>query len=168
MKIPCRRNNPLQYSCLENSVDRGDWCTTVHGVAKSWTWLSNWADHKNTMVTSVTRERCVVLWAPMMWWHNVVEEIKEDCPEVRTLELKSEGRSDGTACAKALWWEYTGQHKALDWRPLWLLSQKVVSEWSEMRPEGRQEPNSTQIVRPWKKFFFILRTVEAMEGFWWG
>ena len=25
--------NPLQYSCLENSVDRGDWRATVHGVA---------------------------------------------------------------------------------------------------------------------------------------
>ena len=28
--------NPLQYSCLENSMDRGAWRTTVHGVAKSW------------------------------------------------------------------------------------------------------------------------------------
>ena len=27
--------NPLQYSCLENSTDRGAWQTTVHGVAKS-------------------------------------------------------------------------------------------------------------------------------------
>ena len=27
--------NPLQYSCLENSVDRGDWQATVHSVAKS-------------------------------------------------------------------------------------------------------------------------------------
>ena len=26
---------PLQYSCLENSMDRGAWWTTVHGVAKS-------------------------------------------------------------------------------------------------------------------------------------
>ena len=26
---------PLQYSCLENSVDRGAWRATVHGVAKS-------------------------------------------------------------------------------------------------------------------------------------
>ena len=25
---------PLQGSCLENSVDRGDWWATVHGVAK--------------------------------------------------------------------------------------------------------------------------------------
>ena len=29
--------NPLQYSCLENSMDRGSWQATVHGVAKSQT-----------------------------------------------------------------------------------------------------------------------------------
>ena len=27
--------NPLQYSCLENPMDRGAWRATVHGVAKS-------------------------------------------------------------------------------------------------------------------------------------
>ena len=32
--------NPLQYSCLENAIDRGAWQATVHGVAKSWTQLS--------------------------------------------------------------------------------------------------------------------------------
>ena len=31
--------NPCQYSCLENSMDRGAWWATVHGVAKSRTWL---------------------------------------------------------------------------------------------------------------------------------
>ena len=29
--------NPLQYSCLENPVDRGDWGAIVCGVAKNWT-----------------------------------------------------------------------------------------------------------------------------------
>ena len=33
--------NPLQYSCLKNSMDRGAWQATAHGVAKSWTQLSN-------------------------------------------------------------------------------------------------------------------------------
>ena len=33
--------NPLQYSCLENSMDGGAWLATVHGVAKSWTQLSD-------------------------------------------------------------------------------------------------------------------------------
>ena len=32
--------NPLQYSCLENPMDRGAWCATAHGVAKSQIWLS--------------------------------------------------------------------------------------------------------------------------------
>ena len=30
-------DNPLQYSFLENSMDRGAWWATVHGVAQSWT-----------------------------------------------------------------------------------------------------------------------------------
>ena len=34
--------NPLQYSCLENSMDRGAWWATVHGVAKSQIELSPW------------------------------------------------------------------------------------------------------------------------------
>ena len=33
--------NPLQYSCLENPMDRGAWQAVVHGVAKSQTWLSD-------------------------------------------------------------------------------------------------------------------------------
>ena len=31
--------NPLQYSCLKNSMDRGAWWSIVHGVVKSRTWL---------------------------------------------------------------------------------------------------------------------------------
>ena len=34
-------DNPLQYSCLENPMDRGAWGATVCGIAKSQTWLSN-------------------------------------------------------------------------------------------------------------------------------
>ena len=33
--------NPLQYSCLENSMDRGAWWAAVHGIAKSWKRLSD-------------------------------------------------------------------------------------------------------------------------------
>ena len=35
-----RNSNPFQYSCLENSMDRGAWQATVHGVANSQTRLS--------------------------------------------------------------------------------------------------------------------------------
>ena len=33
--------NPLQYSCLENLMDRGAWWAAVHGVTKSWTRLKD-------------------------------------------------------------------------------------------------------------------------------
>ena len=33
--------NPLQYSCLDSSMDRGAWYATVHGATKSWTRLTN-------------------------------------------------------------------------------------------------------------------------------
>ena len=36
-------NNPLQYSCLKNAMDRGSWHVTVHGVAQNKTRLSDWA-----------------------------------------------------------------------------------------------------------------------------
>ena len=32
--------NPLQYSCLENSMDRGVWRAVVHGFTKNWARLS--------------------------------------------------------------------------------------------------------------------------------
>ena len=34
-------DNPLQYSGLENPMNRGAWWATVHGLAKSWTQLSD-------------------------------------------------------------------------------------------------------------------------------
>ena len=43
--------NPLQYSCLENSMDRGTWRPPVHGVAKGQTWLSTYAHKDSTKKT---------------------------------------------------------------------------------------------------------------------
>ena len=40
--------NPLQYSYVENSMDRGAWRATVHGVAKSWTQLKCFSTHANS------------------------------------------------------------------------------------------------------------------------
>ena len=42
----CLNGNPLQYSCLENPMDGGAWCATVHGVAKSRTRLSDFTHSK--------------------------------------------------------------------------------------------------------------------------
>ena len=43
--------NPLQYSCLENSMDGGAWWATVHGVTKSWTRLSDFTFTFNVILT---------------------------------------------------------------------------------------------------------------------
>ena len=41
--------NPLQYSCLENLMDREAWWVTVHGVTKSWTWLSDFTHFTHSL-----------------------------------------------------------------------------------------------------------------------
>ena len=43
--------SPLQYSCLDNSMDRGTWWATVHRVTKNWTWLNSksMAPHSSTL-----------------------------------------------------------------------------------------------------------------------
>ena len=40
-----RHGNPLQYSCMENPMDRGAWWAAVHRVAKSWTRLKQLSMH---------------------------------------------------------------------------------------------------------------------------
>ena len=40
--------NPLQYSCLENSMNREVWQATIHSDAKSWTWWKRVSTHACT------------------------------------------------------------------------------------------------------------------------
>ena len=61
--------NPLQYSCLENPMDRGAWWATVHGVTKSRTRLSDFTSlHFNSKKTLsenrmyVQRRLSTLLW----------------------------------------------------------------------------------------------------------
>ena len=76
--------NPLQYSCLQNSMDRGAWQATVHGVTKSWTGLSMHAHcyyhHyclflilsdrklKNHIIQYLTLDK--PFWSPL-WWEGL-------------------------------------------------------------------------------------------------
>ena len=59
--------NPLQYSCLENPMDRGAWKAAVHGVAKSWTQLSNRAQTHciHTVQKSNKKKSIPLLWSPV-------------------------------------------------------------------------------------------------------
>ena len=47
--------NPLQYSCLENPMDRAAWWGTVHRVAKSWTQLSDFTFNRASQVAVVVK-----------------------------------------------------------------------------------------------------------------
>ena len=53
---------PLQYSYLENPMDRGAWWATVHGVTESWRVLKQFSIHACTLKeeTVVTENRAVV------------------------------------------------------------------------------------------------------------
>ena len=59
--------NPLQYSCLENPMDRGAWWATVHGVAKSQTQLRDF-----TFTFKETKDLYIENYKTLM------KEIKED------------------------------------------------------------------------------------------
>ena len=55
--------NPPQYSCLENSMDRGAWWATAHGVRKSQAWPTDW--HCNTVINSI-----LTLWGVTQLFHS--------------------------------------------------------------------------------------------------
>ena len=55
--------NPLQYSCLENPMDRGAWRATVYGVAKNWARLS-----AHTQQILYRRGRNITTFLKGQWW----------------------------------------------------------------------------------------------------
>ena len=65
--------NSLQYSCLENPLDSGAWQALVHGVAKSWTRLSNWAHtHSPCSRHDAFGLKSKITSAIMVWKHKVL------------------------------------------------------------------------------------------------
>ena len=55
---------PLQYSCLENPMDGGAWWAAVHGVAKSWTRLSDFTFtfHFHALEKEMATPSSVLAW----------------------------------------------------------------------------------------------------------
>ena len=56
--------NPLQYCCLENPMDAGAWYGVVHGVAKSWTRLSDFTFtfHFNALEKAMATHSSTLAW----------------------------------------------------------------------------------------------------------
>ena len=73
-KIPWRRaGNPLQYSCLENPMERGAWRATVHWVAQSQTWLKWLSTHVSHRRLPPNVQRWLAVCSHMgnvlkVWW----------------------------------------------------------------------------------------------------
>ena len=57
-------DNPLQYSCLESPMDGGAWWAAVHGVAKSWTRLSDFTFtfHFHALEKEMATHSSVLAW----------------------------------------------------------------------------------------------------------
>ena len=74
---------PLQYSCLENRMDRGAWWAVVDGIAKSQTQLSDFTFtfHFHALEKEMATHSSVLAWRipemaepgglPSMWLHRV-------------------------------------------------------------------------------------------------
>ena len=71
--------NPVQYSCLKNSMNRGAWWTTIQRIAKSWTQLINYARKK--LLAIFVKKEMIALPRQLDWsalflfspsWSNVV------------------------------------------------------------------------------------------------
>ena len=56
---------PLQYSCLENSMDGGAWKAAIHGVAEGWTRLSNFTFtfHFRALEKEMATHSSVLAWS---------------------------------------------------------------------------------------------------------
>ena len=70
----------LQYSCLENPMDRGAWLATVHGVTKSWTWLSDLSTH--TDIFDCHLGACS--------WHGIIGDVTKQPAVHRTAPCSTE------------------------------------------------------------------------------
>ena len=65
----------LQYTCLENSMNRGAWRATVHRVAKSQTWLKWLSMHPFKGVLRFTVGKSIVGRERKLWTWRAVEEM---------------------------------------------------------------------------------------------
>ena len=98
--------NLLQYSCLENPMDRGAWRATVHGVIKSQTRLSNFTlafDFDHWLDQSLKR------------WGKLSQSNKWHYFRERKAVSRSHYFSDSS---------FSGSHKLIKW---WLTFSKIVN-----------------------------------------
>ena len=60
--------NPLQYSCLENPMNRGAWQATVHGAAKTGTWLKRLNESAQAGDAQIAFYQNDLMDSSKIWW----------------------------------------------------------------------------------------------------
>ena len=183
-----RHGNPLQYSCLENPMDRGACQATVHGVTKSWTWLEQLNTH-----TLLTRESplkdqvgdvgvsCCLrssMLSPTHWSNHKKWWLPSSCSPSASGGTQRGAPCYGVqerTCKHLLPWSYTPSHK--EWCELlmpfssfscvlntgfyWLLENGILSPGPA---HGRYVTGWCWWLDSWARG----RHHFALSSFWWG
>ena len=122
--------NPLQYSCLENPMDRGAWWATVHRVTKSRTQLN---DFTFTFHSQASEKEMAIHSSILAWRIPRTEE-----PGGPSMGSHRVGRDWSNLAAAA------GTKKALRDKILWFLLDKTQEILS------LNDPGTTEIKKLWK------------------
>ena len=127
---------PLQYSCMENPMDRGAWKAAVHGVAKSWTWLK-W------LSSSSSRARVEKAKAP----HSSTLAWKipwtEEPGRLQSMGSLRVGHNWATSL-----WLFTFMHWKRKWQPTPVFLPGESQEWGSpvgCHLWGRTESDTTEV-----------------------
>jgi len=145
--------NPLEYSCLENSMDRRTWWATVHRVTKSQTWLNNqYTDiymmtEEGDVGDSWGRERkrywyllwnCVIrFWRfckSRMWWWRLVgwsfsEELQFEARGSLLAEFPLAGEGQAFNCVNDTHVHYAGEGALLKVHQFQCFFSQKPSSW---------------------------------------
>ena len=89
--------SPLQYSCLENPMDRGAWQAAVYRVTKSWTWLKRLGTHAPITYNGKESEKGYVCMYFKNW---LLPEMYRDRKQIR----RCLGQSELVEKGSDYWW----------------------------------------------------------------
>ena len=116
-------SNPLQYSCLENPMDRGAWRATVHGVAKSQTQLEWNEEEEKPWAGELTGP--LDLWVSLT---RLQSQVSLSWGHLQAL-------LGGDLLPRPLWWlrQDSALHEMLDWCPQLQGPPSVPWMWTSYR-----------------------------------
>ena len=118
--------NPVQYSCLENPMDRGTWQTIVHGAAKSGTRLS-----EHTRWQRITAKTTSQPHYPFSRFALVIRSqfcYRQQCPNKENVFLRA------PALGMTIWLSFGHWDRSSSWncwKGVWKGWLKAVAYWKE-------------------------------------